>query len=71
MKKIINLFCFLLIINLLILCNLLINKFNNDSLLPVSYAKTLIHDNDNYNLILSILKDTNKNNLIKYVDYIN
>ncbi|HSQ88191.1 hypothetical protein [Romboutsia sp.] len=70
MNKFINLLGFLLIINLLIFCNLLVNQYNHKDLLSISYAKTAIHNNDNYNLILSILKDTNKNNLIKYADYI-
>lgn len=71
MKKIINILSFLLIINLLILCNFLIKNKDNKNILSISYAKTAIHSNDNYNLILSILKDTNKKNLIKYADYIN
>jgi len=55
---------------LLILGNLLVKQYNHRDLLPISYAKTITHDNDNYNLIISILKDINKNNLIKYADYI-
>lgn len=71
MKKIIGLLCTLLFINLLILGNLLIVKYNNNlHLLSVSYAKTSTHSNDNYNLIIKILKDANKNNLIKYAEYI-
>ena len=71
MKKIINLLCMLLFINLLILGNLLISKYNNNlHLLPISYAKTSTRSNDNYNLIIKILKDTNKNNLIKYAEYV-
>ncbi|MEG2789598.1 MAG: hypothetical protein RR942_17445 [Romboutsia sp.] len=70
MNKIINLLCFLLAINLLVLGNLLIKTATHQSFLPISYAKNLIHSNDNYNLILRILKDTNKENLIKYVNYI-
>lgn len=70
MNKFINLLSFLLMINLLILGNLLVKQFNHRDLLPISYAKTITHDNDNYNLIVSILKDINKNNLIKYADYI-
>lgn len=69
MKKIIKVLCFLIVINLLIFCNLLIKVYNNNILLHVSYAKTSLNNNDK--LILSILKDTNKNNLIEYIDYIN
>jgi len=58
------------VINLLILGNLLVKQYNHRDLLPISFAKTVPHDNDNYNLIVSILKDTNKNTLIKYADYI-
>lgn len=72
MKKIINLLSFLVIINLLVLANLLLIKYNtNINIIPVSYAKTFIHNNDNYNLIVNILKDANKNNFIKYAEYIN
>ena len=70
MNKFINLLSFLLVISLLILGNLIVKQYNHRNLLPISYAKTVPHDNDNYNLIVSILKDTNKNNLIKYADYI-
>lgn len=70
MNKFINLLSFLLVISLLILGNLIVKQYNHRDLLPISYAKTIPHDNDNYNLIVSILKDTNKNNLIKYADYI-
>lgn len=70
MNKFINLLSFLLLISLLILCNLIVKQYNHRTLLPISYAKTVTHDNDNYNLIVSILKDTNKNNLIQYADYI-
>lgn len=71
MKKIINLLFLLLIINLLILSNLLIIRYNSNlNLIPTSYAKTYIDNKDNYNLIVNILKDANKNNFIKYVDYI-
>lgn len=70
MNKIINLLSFLLIINLLFLGNLLVKQYNHETLLPISYAKSFIHSNDNYNLILKILKDTNKDNLIKYANYI-
>ncbi len=70
MNKFINLLSFLLVISLLILGNLIVKQYNHRNLLPISYAKTIPHDNDNYNLIVSILKDTNKNNLIKYADYI-
>lgn len=70
MNKIINLLSFLLIINLLILGNLLVKKYTHETVLPISYAKSVIHNNDNYNLILKILKDTNNENLIKYADYI-
>ena len=70
MNKFINLLSFLLVISLLILGNLIVKQYNHRNLLPISYAKTVQHDNDNYNLIVSILKDTNKNNLIKYADYI-
>lgn len=69
MNKFINLLSFLLIINLLILGNLLIKQQNTSNLLPISYAETAKHNNDNYNLIVSILKDTNKNNLIQYANY--
>jgi len=68
LNKFINLLSFLIVINLLILGNLLVKQYNHTDLLPISYAKTVAHDN--YNLIVSILKDTNKNNLIKYADYI-
>lgn len=67
MKKIVNLLSFLLIINFIILGNLLI-KYNNN-LDYISYAKN--KHNDNYNLIISILKDVNKNNLIEYADHFN
>lgn len=70
MNKFINLLSFLLVISLLILGNLIIKQYSHRNLLPISYAKTITHDNDNYNLIVSILKDTNKNSLIKYADYI-
>lgn len=70
MNKIINLLSFLLIINLLILGNLLLKKYTHETILPISYAKDVMHNNDNYNLILKILKDTNNDNLIKYADYI-
>lgn len=70
MNKIINLLSFLLIINLLIFGNLLVKKYTHETILPISYAKNVIHNNDNYNLILKILKDTNNDNLIKYADYI-
>lgn len=69
MNKLIKLLSFLLVINLLILGNLIIKQYNTVDLLPISYAQTAKHNNDNYNLITSILKDTNKNNLIKYADY--
>ena len=69
MNKFINLLSFFLVIILLILGNLLINQYNTSGLLPISYAETAKHNNDNYNLIVSILKDTNKNKLIKYADY--
>lgn len=71
MKKIINLLCFLLIINFIILCNLISKYYTNEDLIPISYAKSFEHSNDNYNLISKILKDTNKDNLLKYIDYIN
>lgn len=71
MKKIINLLCFLLIINFIILCNLISKYYTNKDLIPIAYAKSFEHSNDNYNLISKILKDTNKNNLLKYIDYIN
>lgn len=71
MNKFINLLSFILVINLLIFCNLLVKQYNHRHLLPIYFAKNTLHNNnDNYNLILSILKDTNKNNLIKYTDYI-
>ncbi|MCR8746545.1 hypothetical protein [Romboutsia lituseburensis] len=69
MNKLIKLLSFLLVINLLILGNLIIKQYNTVDLLPISYAQTAKHNNDNYNLITSILKDTNKNNLMKYADY--
>lgn len=72
MKKIINLLSFLVIINLLVLANLFLIRYNTSiNLIPTSYAKTSIHNNDNYNLIVNILKDANKNNFIKYAEYIN
>lgn len=70
MKKIINLLCFLLILNFLILGNLIIKNCKNKNLLPIVYAKSFNHSNDNYNLIYKILKDANKDNLIKYIDYL-
>lgn len=70
MNKIINLLSFLLIINLLILGNLLVKIYTHETALPISYAKDVIRNNDNYNLILKILKDTNNENLIKYANYI-
>lgn len=71
MKKFINLLFFLLLINLLILVNLVIIRYNTSlNILPISYAKTSIHSNDNYSLIVSILKDANKNNFIQYAEYI-
>ncbi len=70
MKRIINLLCFLLILNFLILGNLIIKSYQNKNLLPIVYAKSFKHSNDNYNLISRILKDANKDNLIKYIDYL-
>lgn len=67
MKKIIKLLYFLLVINLIIFFYLSVKIHYND-LLPISYAKN--YTDNNYNLILSILKDSNKDNLIQYIDYI-
>ncbi|MGL4914200.1 MAG: hypothetical protein ACRC3Y_17400 [Romboutsia sp.] len=72
MKKIINLLSFFLVINILVLGNLLLVRYNNNlNIIPVSYAKSSNDNNDNYNLIVKILKDTNKNNFIQYAEYIN
>lgn len=70
MKKIINLLCFLLILNFLILGRLIIKNYKNKNLLSIVYAKSFNHSNVNYNLIYKILKDANKDNLIKYIDYL-
>ena len=69
MKNIITVLTFLILFNILIFANLLLYRYNNLNFVPVSFAKNYNH-NDNYNLVLSILKDTNKNNLIPYIDYI-
>lgn len=55
---------------LLILSNLFMFSHRNKNLVPVSFNQNAIYNNDNYNLIVSILKDTNKNNLLEYVNYI-
>ncbi|MEF9990758.1 MAG: hypothetical protein RRZ84_02940 [Romboutsia sp.] len=71
MKKIINLLSLILIINIFIFISLVFLNYNNTfNILPISYAKSSTDSNDNYNLILDILKDTNKNNLKKYAQYI-
>ena len=49
MNKLIKLLSFLLVINLLILGNLIIKQYNTVDLLPISYAQTAKHNNDNYN----------------------
>ncbi|RDY23993.1 hypothetical protein CHF27_005270 [Romboutsia maritimum] len=69
MKNIITLLKFFIIISILIFVNLLFYKPNSVNLFFTSYAKTC-KLNDNYNLILSILKDSNKINLLPYADYI-
>ena len=69
MKKLINFLFYILIINVLV--SLLL-------ILDVSSSKNNIHsdiieslsNNDNYNLIVQILKDTNKEDFIRYIDYI-
>lgn len=68
MKKLINFLFYILIINVLV--SLLL-------ILDVSSSKNNIHsdiieslsNNDNYNLIVQILKDTNKEDFIRYIDY--
>ena len=69
MKKLIKFLFYILIINVLV--SLLL-------ILDVSSSKNNIHsdiieslsNNDNYNLIVQILKDTNKEDFIRYIDYI-
>jgi len=69
LKKLINFLFYILIINALV--SLLL-------ILDVSSSKNNIHsdiieslsNNDNYNLIVQILKDTNKEDFIRYIDYI-
>lgn len=71
MKKTINLLYLLILINLLVLCNLVVIKFDkNLKLSHIANAEGSTVDKDNYNLIITILKDCSKENLIKYADYI-
>lgn len=71
MKKLIDLLIYLLIFNLLICLTLLLDIYSSKNNITQTAIEISISNNDNYNLIEQILKDTNKKDLIKFIDYIN
>lgn len=70
MKKIIDLLTYLLIFNILICLSLLLGTYYNKNNISQTSLEIYISNNDNYNLIEQILKDTNNEDLIKFIDYI-
>lgn len=70
MKKIIYLLGYLLIFNILICLSLILDIYSNKNNITQTSLEIYISNNDNYNLIEQILKDSNKKDLIKFIDYI-
>lgn len=70
MKKLINLLIYLLIFNILLCLTLLLDIYSNKNDITQTAIEISISSNDNYNLIEQILKDTNKKDLIEFIDYI-
>lgn len=69
MKKTITLLIYLLMINLLVCLLLVIDINNNKPHINESIIINAMSNSDNYNLIVQILKDTHKEDFIKYTDY--
>lgn len=59
----------MLIVNILVSLLLIININSNKHSIKESSITKAISNNDNYNLIVQILKDTHKENFIKHIDY--
>ncbi|MGL5748944.1 MAG: hypothetical protein ACRCXT_00335 [Paraclostridium sp.] len=70
MKKIIKLLLYLLVFSLLISLTLLLDIYSSKNDITLATIEMSISNNDNYNLINQILKDINKKDLIKYIDYV-
>ncbi|GAA0862430.1 hypothetical protein [Paraclostridium tenue] len=69
MKKLITFLLYMLIVNILVSLLLIININSNKHSIKESSITKAISNNDNYNLIVQILKDTHKENFIKHIDY--
>ncbi len=70
MKKLTTLLIYLLMVNLLVCLLLIIDITNKQAQINESIIINAMSNSDNYNLIVQILKDTNKEDFIKYTDYI-
>ncbi|MGL5507961.1 MAG: hypothetical protein ACRDB0_08680, partial [Paraclostridium sp.] len=70
MRKLIDLLIYLLIFNILICLTLLLDIYSSKNDITQTSIEMSIANNDNYKLIEQILKDTNKKDLLKFIDYI-
>ena len=68
MKKLINFLFYILILNILISLLLVLDISSSRNNIQSDIVESL-SNNDNYNLIVQILKDTSKEDFIRYIDY--
>lgn len=69
MKKLVTFLLYILIVNILASLLLIIDINSTKGNIKESAIIEAISNNDNYNLIVQILKDTHKEDFIKYIDY--
>ena len=69
MKKLITFLLYVLIVNILVSLLLIININSNKCSIKESAITKAMSNNDNYTLIVQILKDTHKEDFIKHIDY--
>lgn len=68
MKKLIKFLFYILILNILISLLLVLDISSSKNNMQSDIVESL-SNNDNYNLIVQILKDTSKEDFIRYIDY--
>ncbi|AUN13289.1 hypothetical protein [Paraclostridium sordellii] len=69
MNKLINFLFYILIVNIIVSFLLIVDINSDNGNIEESSILEAISSNDNYNLIVQILKDTHKEDFIKYIDY--
>lgn len=69
MKKLVTFLLYILMVNMLVSLLLIIDLNSTNGNIEESAIIEAISNNDNYNLIVQILKDTHKEDFIKYIDY--